>query len=495
MLDRTTPPPIQPMTFTFRRPVERVLPGGIPIYIVNGQRSTVDSQQTTDNSQQSTANSQPITHNSPLTTLPGVLRIDLVFSAGQWHQVRKLQALFACRMLREGCEGYTAAQFAERLDYYGAWLELSVAMNRTFVTLYTLRKHFDHTIALLHTMVSSPTYEEEQLHTVCANNKAQLLVNLQKGDVIAMRSLRRSIYGDTHPCGMATEPEDYDTLQTAHLKEFYARYYSAGNCQIYLSGDVDEHVVSRVEDLFGQQSRLVPANGCKLADTRSERNRGSATELLTDNGQQPTDNRKQLPESGQLPTHNSEFIIQNLPSAVQDSIRMGCLLMDVDDEDYAPMRVLTTVLGGYFGSRLMKNVRETLGYTYHIGADLVTNTRQALLVIHCEAQAGKAREVIDEVHREIRRLQTEPVPEEEMRMVRNYMTGEICRNYESAFALTDAYIFMEHLGLPASHLDRVLEAINTTSPRRLMQLAQHYLRPELMHTVVVSGEQSVQCAQ
>lgn len=454
------------MTFAFSRPVEKVLSGGIPIYIVGGQQTASGSQ---------------------LATRQGVLRIDLVFAAGQWQQAQKLQALFACRMLREGCEGYTAGEFAERLDYYGAWLELSVAMNRTFVTLYTLKKHFDHTISLLHSMVTTPTYGEEQLRTVCANNKAQLLVNLQKGDVIAMRALRRSIYGDTHPCGMAIDPEDYDALQTAHLKEFYARYYTADNCQIYLSGDVDEAVVSRVEEIFGQQSRLVPANGCKLAYTCSERSRGSATELLTVNGQRSTDNRKLLPDSGQLTTHNSEFIIQNLPTAVQDSIRMGCLLMDVGDEDYAPMRVLSTVLGGYFGSRLMKNVRETLGYTYHIGADLVTNTRQALLVIHCEAQQGKAREVIDEVHREIHRLHTEPVPEEELRMVRNYMTGEICRNYESAFALTDAYIFMEHLGLPASHLDRVLDAINTTTSQHLMQLAQRYLRPEAMHTVVVGN--------
>ena len=89
MLDRTTPPPIQPTSFTFRKPAEQVLPNGIPLYIIDA------------------------------VGLDAV-RIDFVFSAGQWHQARKLQALFACRMLREGCRGYTAAEFAERLDYYGA---------------------------------------------------------------------------------------------------------------------------------------------------------------------------------------------------------------------------------------------------------------------------------------------------------------------------------------------------------------------------------------
>ena len=164
---------------------------------------------------------------------------------------------------------------------------------------------------------------------------------------------------------------------------------------------------------------------------------------------------------------------------------MGRLLMDVHDDDYLSMRVLTTVLGGYFGSRLMKNVREEKGYTYHIGADLVTNTSQVVFSIGCEALADKADEVINEVHNEMYRLQREPVGEAELQMVRNYMTGEICRNYEGPFALADAYIFLEHLDLPHNHLEQTLEAIRTTDAARLQQLAQQYLDPETLHVAVV----------
>ena len=101
------------------------------------------------------------------------------------------------------------------------------------------------------------------------------------------------------------------------------------------------------------------------------------------------------------------------------------------------------------------------------------------------SQAGKAEEVIGEVHREMQRLQSELIPDDELRMVRNYMIGEICRNYESAFSLTDAYIFMEHLGLPLTHLEQTIDAIRTTDAPCLQQLAQRYLRPDLLHTVVV----------
>jgi predicted Zn-dependent peptidase len=422
MLNRHTPPPIQPTSLDFRKPVQRVLRNGIPLHVIEaGQLDAV--------------------------------RIDFVFSAGQWHQEHKLQALFACRMLREGCRGYTSAEFAERLDYYGAWLDLSVAMNRTFVTLYTLKKHFATTLELVHRMLTEPTYSEEQFRIVCDNNKAQLMVNLQKGDVQAMRALRRSLYGEEHPCGKQVTPEDYDALQLAHVVDFYHRHYGSRTCRIYLSGDVDDTLLSRVESLFGMAEW---GSGEKI---RNE-------ELGIRNSQPSTLNLQ-------------------LSTAVQDSIRMGYLLIDVNHPDYLPLRVLTAVLGGYFGSRLMKNIREEKGYTYHIGSDLVTNTTQVMFLIHCEAQAGKAEEVIGEVHREMLRLQSELIPDDELRMVRNYMIGEICRNYESAFSLTDAYIFMEHLGLPLTHLEQTIDAIRTTDAPRLQQLAQRYLRPDMLHTVVV----------
>ena len=179
-----------------------------------------------------------------------------------------------------------------------------------------------------------------------------------------------------------------------------------------------------------------------------------------------------------------------LPGAVQDSIRIGCPMMDIGHPDHAPMRVLATVLGGYFGSRLMQNVREEKGYTYDIGAHFVTAIPQTLFCIYCEAQAGKAREVIDEVCKEMHRLQTELIPDDELRMVRNYMAGDLCRNYETAFDLIDAYLFEERLALPATHFDQVFDAVQTVSPQRLRQLAQQYLRPEMMHAVVVSNEEN-----
>ena len=422
MLDRTTPPIVQDVPFGFRRPERQTLGNGIPLYIM-------------------TASGQE------------VVRVDFVFSVGQWHQAQKLQALFTCRMLREGCRGYTSSSFAERLDYYGAWLELSVAMNRTFVTLYTLKKFFPQTIEMVQQMLFEPTFSEEQFSTIRANNKAQFMVNMQKGDVLAMRALRRSVYGEAHPCGMSTMAEDYDALRTEVLADFYGRYYGSRNCTVYLSGSIDENVTSRIESCFG---------GTEWG--------GSLEVGQRDYSLSPAIDKK-------------KFIAH--PGAVQCSIRMGSLLMDVKDEDYLPMRVLNTVLGGYFGSRLMKNVREDKGYTYHISSDLVTNTSQVMFMISCEPLADKAEEVMAEVKGEMEWLRTQLVSDAELHMVRSYMMGEICRNYEGAFSLTDAYIFMDHLGLPQSHIEDAVAAVRATDAARLLQLARRYFDFETLHTVVV----------
>lgn len=423
MLDRSTPPPIHSVLFAFDKPTKSILPNGIPLYIIN-------------------------------TEGQDAIRIDFVFRSGQWQQFKKLQALFTCRMLREGCRGYNSSEFAERLDYYGAWLELNVGMNRTFVTLYTLKKFFAPTIELVHRMLTEPIFPEEKLQLIRSNNKAQLLVNLQKGDVRAMRTLRKNIYGSGHPCGMQTMPEDYDTLQRSHLMEFYSQHYSAYNCSIYLSGNVDESTVERIETLFGKPYW---GNACSTG-----------------------------PRDFAIVPEGDDCTIIHQENTLQSSIRIGKLMMDVKDEDYLVMRILTTVLGGYFGSRLMKNIREKKGYTYHIGADLITNTSQVMFLVYSEALIDKHEEILNEVRCEMRRLTEEPVPEEEIDMVRNYMLGEICRNYEGPFSLTDAYIFIDHLGLPDNHIEQTIKAIQETSVSRLQQTACRYLGTESLKTVIVT---------
>ena len=274
---RTTPPTIQATSFALRRPEEHILPGGIPLYIIE----------------------------APGT---GALRLDVVFPAGKQHEIHPLQSYYASQMLRYGCQGYTAAEFAERIDYYGAGLRSSVFMNRTCISLVTLKKHFASTVELMRRMLATPAYDEERLRIRCDADKAQLRVNLQKGSFVAMRTLRQSIYGNQHPCGTLVTPDDYDTLTSQHLRDYYDRYLSKGPCRLYLSGDVDDDTLAVLQSqLSTDNSQRSTVNG-QQSTVNSRQSTVNGQQSMV-NGRQSTVNGQRSTVNGQQSTVNCELSI------------------------------------------------------------------------------------------------------------------------------------------------------------------------------------------
>ena len=152
--------------------------------------------------------------------------------------------------------------------------------------------------------------------------------------------------------------------------------------------------------------------------------------------------------------------------------------------DYLKLRVLVTLFGGYFGSRLMSNIREDKGYTYGIGAGLVPYPDTGLLVVSTETANEYIEPVVTEVYREMDRLCEEPVGESELEMVRNYMLGDMCRSYESAFSLSDAWIFIETAGLDSDFFSRAVSSIRETTVGDIRTLARKYFCKENLIEVV-----------
>ena len=165
MLNRTNRPAvIEPEQLAVQKPEFVLLPNGIPLNILN----------VGDND---------------------VMRVDLLMGGGRWQQTCPLQSLFTNRMLREGTKRYTTAEIAEKLDYYGAWLELSSASEYTYVTLYSLNKYFAETLDVLESIIKEPTFPEKELNVIVDSNIQQFLVNSSKVDFLAHRGLMSALYG------------------------------------------------------------------------------------------------------------------------------------------------------------------------------------------------------------------------------------------------------------------------------------------------------------
>lgn len=423
MLDRTQCPVINPLTdFDIQQPEREIMPNGVSLNILRAGNEEV-------------------------------LRMDILIGAGTWHQTLPLQVLFTNRMLREGTLHLTSAEIAERLDFYGAWMELSTSMNCNFLTLYSLNKFFPQSLAILSAMMKEATFPEEEMKVTVESNRQQFIVNSTKVDVMARKEFNKAIFGESHPCGRHAVLEDYDQLKTQHLREFYRHYYHSENCSIYLSGYVTEAVLNQIRKEFGSAPWGEP----------------SLCEPLTP-----------LP----TPAFEGRRIHIEHPTAVQSSVRLGCPLMDRSHPDFSGMKVLTTVLGGYFGSRLMSNIREEKGYTYGISAGIASYPFQGYLAIGTETANEYVEPCIREVKNEIRRLQEERISEQELTMVKNYMMGEMCRSYEGPFSLSDAWIFVETAGLEKNFFLTHAKKIRSVTADELRDLAIKYFRPDDMLEVV-----------
>lgn len=418
MLDRTTPPAIRPMErFSLAVPDRCRLRNGILLNVL--QMGDED-----------------------------VIRFDVLMRGGQWCQEQPLQSIFTNRMLREGTRSYSSAQIAERLDFYGAWLDLSSSVNCNIVTLYTLGKYFERSVEILASILKEPVFPDEELSVVVNTNKRQYLVNAQRVESIARQWLARALFGAEHPLGHMKEAEDYDRITPETLRRFYETHYHSSNCTLYVSGKVTGNALRCIEQHFGN------------APWGRE---GAVPSVLPTFALQTTTEKRLFVEK---------------PEALQSAVRLGSFTIGQLHPDYAKMKVLTTLFGGYFGSRLMSNIREEKGYTYGIAAGLVHYPGIGMIIVGTEAANEYVEPLIREVYHEMDRLCEEPVPADELEMVKNYLMGDLCRTYESAFSISDAWIMQDTSGLPDDFLERTAEAICATRPEELLQAARTHLRKE-----------------
>lgn len=428
-MNRSIQPEIQDLKdFTVLPPVRTTLPNGIPLSVINAGEQEV-------------------------------VRIDILFAGGRWQQSHKLQALFANRMLREGSAKYSAAEIAGKLDYYGAWLELSSSSEYAYITLYSLNKYIAETIGVLESLVKEPLFPEKELGTVIDANIQQYQVNATKVDFLAQRSLMASLYGDGHPCGCLVEEADYRKIHPAMLREFYDEYYHSGNCSIFLSGRVTDDIVRRIEAAFGTSPFGKGGQEVLKADYP----------IFT------------LPEKRLFTEHDD---------AMQSAVKLGAITLTRQHPDYLKFRVLMTLFGGYFGSRLMSNIREDKGYTYGISAGTAFYPGTGIFVISTETGNEYVEPLIKEVYHEIDRLHQNLVPEGELATVRNYMLGEMCRNYESPFSLSDAWMFILTSDLDDDYFARSLKAVKEVTSDEIRELARRYFCKETLKEVIAGKKMS-----
>lgn len=421
-IDRTQAPAMQAMdSFKVTEPGNITLDNGIPLYIIN--KGTQD-----------------------------LVRISLIFGAGAWYEDLPFTAQASNLMLREGTRMMASSEIEEKLDFFGAYLETAVEQDNSYISLYSLNKHVHELLPLLRDIIREASFPEKEFEIMIGRQKQYLAVNEQKVNYLARTRFSALIFGPEHPYGTYRQSAHLENINVAALKAFYHKHYTPANCRIVVAGKVSDELIRMLNDTLGSkgwENELLP-----------ERDFNSAADA-----------------------EFKHYLVRK--DAIQAAIRIGKQLFNRTHPDFLGMQVLNTVLGGYFGSRLMTNLREDKGYTYGVGSALISLKHSGSFFITSEVDADAAHQAAAEVYSEIDRLRTDLVPDGELQLVKNYMLGKFLRSIDGPFAMADMLISVLESGLDMSYFNRYTEVIRSITASELRDLARKHFEPATFHEIIV----------
>ncbi|KQM76880.1 peptidase M16 [Pedobacter sp. Leaf216] len=379
-----------------------------------------------------------------------LVRIEFIFENVNWKLEKPLQAIAVSSLINNGTNKLSAKQIAEQIDFYGAFFQTEYVQDQSTVTLYTLNKHLHSVLPLVKDVLSESQFPQQELDIYIQNQKQKLQVNLKKNDVLSRKEFANALFGDT-AYGVNINADHYDALKRDDLVDYFKAAYAPNNCTIVISGKFDDGSFNLLNDTFGKDWEKSNAVKNSFSFTTTEK----------------------------------QFVYTEKPDALQSAIRIGQLAINRKHEDFSGLQILNTVLGGYFGSRLMNNIREDKGYTYGIGSGISSLQQAGYLFIATEVGADVCSAALTEIYKEIDILKNEPVGEEELNLVRNYMLGSMLGSLENVFSHADKFKNIYFSGLNYDYYTNYIEKVKTVTAEELLALANKYLITDQFTEVVI----------
>lgn len=369
------------------------------------------------------------------------VRLDLFFNAGITKGSDSIPSIVHS-LLFSGTDKYSSVEIHERIDTLGGFLDTDISFETSVVSIYCLKEYILEIAQIVSDAIQNLVFRENEVDDVLRSLKQQYAVNQKRVKYVAQQQFRKHLFASQEAYSSISKEADYQEAKIKEYKAFWKEYYLNGLSRITLVGNVKQDEVDALIDLFGKWSR-------------SEK-----TSFPTEFPMKPE--RLDFP----------------LPDAMQTAIRMGKFIMSKKHEDYIEFQVLNTVLGDYFGSRLMSNIREDKGYTYGIGSGMMDLQGCSYFVVVTEVGKEVTEATLQEVKLEMERLQREMVGEEELDLVKNYMLGQLLKSADGPYAMLDMFNSVDLHGLDLTFYDEAIEKISQITPERVLELAKKYLNFE-----------------
>ncbi len=381
-----------------------------------------------------------------------VAMVELIFYAGNSFEQKKAIAAATNHLLKNGTSSKNAFEINEYFEYYGAYLSVSAHHETASITLHCLSRHLNELLPVINEIIADSLFPENEIEIFKKNSIQKLSVNLLKCDFVAGRLIDESVYGPHHPYGKIINTEDVNLLTRDDLIAFYTDFYQRANYTIFAAGKLPANFEQLLNAQFGKLPLL------KKAD---------------------------IPFYKTNPSAQKKLRIANDANGVQGAIRIARPFFNRHHPDYKKALVLNTLLGGFFGSRLMSNIREDKGYTYGIHSYLERHFADNAWMISTEAGKDVCEAAIEEVYKEMQLLREELVDEEELLLVKNYMMGLNLGDLDGPFPLLAKWKNLILNGLDESYFYDTIHTIKNVTAEELRELANKYLIPEEFFELVV----------
>lgn len=377
-----------------------------------------------------------------------VIKVELLLKAGRWTEQAFGAAYFSANLISKGTGKKSSFEIAQIFDQYGAHLEISPGLDMVSIVLYTLNKNLQQTLSLLYELLEDAVFPEKELAQTKSIYLQNLKVNSEKTSFLASKLIRANLFGKDHPYGKELEESDVDALTREMLRDHVRARFS--DMIIIASGQVTDREEKLISDVFAPFQFLA-----------------------TSNTTHPVAIKKPYRQ------------LQEKEGSLQSSLRAAKTIVSRTHPDYPAILFLTHVLGGYFGSRLMKNIREEKGLTYGIYASYNTLKHQQYLVIGADVNKENLELTFDEIKKELTRLRVEAVPGDELETARNHFIGSLQSEMTTPFAHADKLKSTILYDLPEGFYQNLITRIDQLTTGDLIETAEKYFDADSFLEVAV----------
>lgn len=358
-------------------------------------------------------------------------------------------------LLNEGTKHRTSEQISEEIEFIGGSLGASTDRDYTMVNLSVLKKDIQKGFELFSDILLNPTFPDKEIKRVKELIKGALKQSEDDPSFVAERAFRKALYGTEHAYGRVVEGslETLDNIRRDDIERFYKTYYRPNNAILVIVGDIGSQEIESLikRYLSGWQPASIP--------------------------------RKSIPE---VSNPESPRVLKIDKKITQANIIIGHLGVSRSNPDYYALSVMNYILGGGgFASRLMTKIRDEMGLAYDVYSIFSSDLEKGVFQAAVQTKNESARKVIDVILDEMRRIQSEPVSEGELKDAKSYLTGSFPRRIDTLGKIADFLALTEFYGLGMDYDKRYSEYINSVTKDDILRVAKRYLHPERYILVIV----------